>query len=376
MLRVVRRHADLVSRGGLRQLEARVFRAWAAAHLADGHPRQALPKALQRLWRQPGSLQAWWIVSKSLKRIATSNVRPEMISSDGRDETALRRHFEIERELATRLRTADTMQRRSLYGVVYNELFARVPDHPQNTRKQSAPAQEAAARWQWRLLQKFVRRNSRYLELGAGDCHLAMDVARVSRWSYGVDVSNVIATNGNQPANFSLIISDGVHIDVPRASIDVAYSNQLMEHLHPDDAAAQLSQIRRALAPSGRYVCVTPHRYSGPHDVSQFFATEACGFHLKEYTYSELRDLLLQAGFGWTQVWTGVKGKYFRVPTSVIIGIERMLGLLPTRLRRCITRAPLFRMLFINVLLVGCAGGGKTQDEPIADEGEEIVASA
>jgi hypothetical protein len=31
-----------------------------------------------------------------------------------------------------------------------------------------------------------------------------------------------------------------------------------MEHLHPEDAFEQLRNIIRALAPGGRYVCITP----------------------------------------------------------------------------------------------------------------------
>jgi SAM-dependent methyltransferase len=279
-----------------------------------------------------------------------------MVSRDGRGERALRQHFEVERELAARLRHADPRQRRSLYGEVYDELFRRVRDHPQNTRKQSADAQEAAAQWQWRLLRNFVAAQSRYLELGAGDCHLAMQVARRSRWSYGVDVSNVIAANDSQPSNFSLLISDGVQINVPPASIDVAYSNQLMEHLHPDDAASQLAQLRRVLAPGGRYICLTPHRFSGPHDISRYFADEPCGFHLKEYTYVELRQLMLAAGFSSVQVWTALKGRFFPAPTALVLALERVLSLLPRKLRRTLASSPFLRPMFVNVLLVARVG--------------------
>jgi predicted SAM-dependent methyltransferase len=34
-------------------------------------------------------------------------------------------------------------------------------------------------------------------------------------------------------------------------SVDLAYSNQLMEHLHPDDASEQLANVYRALKPGG-----------------------------------------------------------------------------------------------------------------------------
>ena len=218
-----------------------------------------------------------------------------LLAARGRD--ALLRHYEIECELADRLRAAAPAERKELYRRVYDELFSRVPDHPQNTRKYDPALQAARTARQLRFLDRFLKPDSVYLEVGPGDCHLARTIAlRVGR-VYAVDVSELIAGTDDPPANFRLIVSDGVTIDVPPGSVHVAYSNQLMEHLHPDDASEQLGEIYRALAPGGVYVCVTPHRYSGPHDISQYFDAEARGFHLKEYSYRELRDLFRAAGF-------------------------------------------------------------------------------
>jgi glycosyltransferase involved in cell wall biosynthesis len=64
MLRVVRRHGDLLGRSGLRTREADVFRRWAGIHLGSGRPLTALGPAWRRLVRQPLSPQAWWILLK------------------------------------------------------------------------------------------------------------------------------------------------------------------------------------------------------------------------------------------------------------------------------------------------------------------------
>ena len=37
-----------------------------------------------------------------------------------------------------------------------------------------------------------------------------------------------------------------------------------------------------------RFICLTPHRSTGPHDMSKYFGDVATGFHLKEYTNKEL----------------------------------------------------------------------------------------
>jgi SAM-dependent methyltransferase len=269
-----------------------------------------------------------------------------------RDRAALRRHFDIERELANRLRSAPAERRRTLYGEVYNELFARVPDHPQNAWRADPHTQQARATSQWRLLKHFCHRDSVYLEIGAGDGYLAMQVAAEVRHAYAVDVSNVIADSANRPANFTPLISDGIHTGIPPGAATIAYSNQLMEHLHPDDAAAQLAEIAKSLAPGGKYLCVTPHRYSGPWDVSQFFCDEAEGFHLKEYTYGELRQLFRRAGFASTEIWAGLKGRFLRVPEWCVLAIEKTLGVLPRRLQKPLARFAL-RPVFVNVTLVG-----------------------
>ncbi len=64
MLRVVRRHGDLLGRSGLRTWEADVFRRWAGVHLGSGRPLTALGPAWRRLVRQPLESQAWWILLK------------------------------------------------------------------------------------------------------------------------------------------------------------------------------------------------------------------------------------------------------------------------------------------------------------------------
>ena len=78
--------------------------------------------------------------------------------------------------------------------------------------------------------------------------------------------------------------------------MDLVFSNQLMEHLHPDDAEAELQSIFTALKPAGYYVCITPNRLTGPHDISRDFEESATGLHLKEYSTSELDSLFRRTG--------------------------------------------------------------------------------
>ena len=81
----------------------------------------------------------------------------------------LRAHYEVEKRLADRLRRATPAERHPLYGTVYDELFERVPTHPQLVRK-TEPAQAAAAvAAQVRLLRPLMTEETTFLEIGSGD---------------------------------------------------------------------------------------------------------------------------------------------------------------------------------------------------------------
>ena len=240
-------------------------------------------------------------------------------------------HYRVERELADRLRNATKEQRKVLYSAVYNELFARVPDHPQLSMKRDPATQQIETARQFAMLERFLTPQTHYLEIGAGDCALAIRVASRVAKAYAVDVSDEIAERRGAPDNFELVISDGQSIPVPDASIDVAFSNQLMEHLHPEDAQEQLRQIYKSLRAGGRYLCITPNRLCGPHDVSVYFDTEPTGFHLKEYSNYDLVALFTSAGFRRFSALLSVK--QFILPVLLPIGpfllFERFIAVLP-----------------------------------------------
>jgi SAM-dependent methyltransferase len=264
----------------------------------------------------------------------------------------LKIHYQIEKQLANRLHQASKEQRKTLYTEVYNELFQQVEDHPQLTRKKTAEEQfKETVSDPIKMLRPFLTRDSHFLEVGAGDCALSLYVAQQVRQVYAVDVSDTITNNIEIPDNFKLILSDGCNIPVVENSIDVVYSNQLMEHLHPDDALEQLYNIFNVLKPNGVYLCITPNRLNGPHDISRYFDREATGFHLKEYTVTELKALFQQAGFAKTKLYVGGASHYFQWPVWPTIFCEKILQKLPFNGRKKIATRRLIRG-FINVRLI------------------------
>lgn len=257
-----------------------------------------------------------------------------MGTQDTRSPERLRHHYEVEHALAQRLRSAPRSQRFNMLTGLYAELFERVPDHPRLTRKHSPEMSREVVAWQMRFLRRFLRPGATFLEIGPGDCALSFEVARAVRQVYGVDVDVTLTRNPDAPANFQFFLSDGVSVPVPAGSVHVAYSNQLMEHLHPDDALEQLRNIFAALAPEGVYICLTPNRLNGPHDISRHFQEEADCFHLKEYTVTELDELFRTIGFRRVDAYARVKQLWSKVPLEVIRSLERWLQDLPPAQRR------------------------------------------
>ncbi|MDQ2855487.1 MAG: class I SAM-dependent methyltransferase [Acidobacteriota bacterium] len=247
-------------------------------------------------------------------------------------------HYQIEKELAARLRAAPKEERRHLYTTVYDELFRRVPDHPQLQSKLDTRARRREVLERVRLLRKYLRPDVTYLEIGPGDCALAIEAARRVRKVFAVDVSREIVAGIRLLKNLELATSDGCSIPVPDGSIDIAYSDQLMEHLHPEDAAEQLANIYRALAPGATYLCITPNRWNGPHDVSRYFDEEATGFHLREYTVSELAQMFREIGFRKVRVLVGGGGSHVSVPAFFVKTLETLLAKLPRQFGRTLAR--------------------------------------
>lgn len=267
----------------------------------------------------------------------------------------IKEHYEIEKQLASRLRNSTRAERQHLYTSVYDELFKKVPYHPQLTQKLSSEASAWMVARSMQFIGRFLSPDSIFLEVGPGDCSLALEVAKYVKKVYAVDVSNEITKGLIFPPNFELVISDGISIPVPDNSISIVYSDQLMEHIHPDDVIDQLHNIYKALIPGGLYICSTPNRLSGPHDVSMCFDEVATGFHLKEYLVTELYKLFREAGFSKVSTYKSYKQitiEILLIPITVFMfkSSEKLLSMIPFFLRR---RLANLLILFRGMTVVG-----------------------
>ena len=262
----------------------------------------------------------------------------------------LRQHYEIEKELGNRLRNSRRDERAQMYSQVYDELFRRVPKHPQWTKQHTAK-REIQLQGHIRLLRPYLSPDTVFLEVGAGDCALPLLVAPMVRKAYGLEVSEELTRGLPQSEKFQILLSKGCEVPLPDNTVDLAFSFQVIEHIHPDDVIEQLKDLYRVLKPGGRYYCITPNRLHGPNDISRDFDREATGLHLKEYSITDLLKLFRSIGFQRVWIERMIKGHRCPFPTLPVKALESFLESLPWSLRAPLARSYLMtRLISVSVM--------------------------
>lgn len=272
----------------------------------------------------------------------------------GRSLEQVWNHFRVEARLAAGLKAANRAGRRRIYESMYDELFRLVPDHPRLAKRASEAQTRRSIRNKLGLLGPLLAPHMVVAEIAPGDCRFLVELARRTRFAYGIDLSDQRDAHWRGPDNLQLIVYDGYDTGaIADHSLDLAFSDQLIEHLHPEDTLDHFRFVRRLLKPGGKYVFRTPHPYSGPHDVSAYFCDQAAGFHLKEWTYGEMAQLLAATGFRrWQGLWMKSRHR-LALPHAYFRAWERALRPLPKRLER-----PLAKWLIPSVDVIAVADGG------------------
>jgi SAM-dependent methyltransferase len=256
------------------------------------------------------------------------------VAAEPRPEAALRRQYDLERELADRLRAAPRAERWRLYGPIYEEFFRRLPDQPQLAQKADPAARAALAQLQTQLLAPFLGGVGTFLEIGSGDGSLVRSLCSRLPRVFAVEASESVAAGDDRPPNLTVLRPASARIDLPDGAADLAFSSHFVEHLHPEDLPDHLAEVRRVLRPGAPYVCVTPNRLYGPHDVSRYFSDVPRGLHLAEYTHRELARALAAAGFAPVRALRGIGRPPRPWPLGPFALVEALAGALPPALRR------------------------------------------
>jgi SAM-dependent methyltransferase len=207
-------------------------------------------------------------------------------------------HWALERRLTNELLSSDPVYRWDVFERCYTTLYSELPWLNELTGTASRESRVDEAEDWCRLIGPPPKR---VYEVGSGKGRL---IAALADRGYECTATDITRERGQKwtAARPSLrwTVSDGVHLDrfeTPE-SYDAAISDQVIEHLHPDDLVAHFVGAHAILKPGGRYAFATPHAFEGPSDVSCVFDSERPqGMHLKEYTYRELQAAVHAAGF-------------------------------------------------------------------------------
>jgi SAM-dependent methyltransferase len=253
--------------------------------------------------------------------------------------------FQLEIKLSDELRYATKEGRKMLYIECYERYFNALPFHPQLLIKNNPESIKLKTDFQMKIIEKFINKATVFLEIGAGDCALSERVSNEVSKVFALDASKHITQNTDFPDNLEIIIADCTELPFIENSIDLAYSNQLVEHLHPEDFEEHLTSVYKVLKPNGKYICITPNRITGPNDISRFFTNKNVGFHLQEYTNIEIRKLLIKQGYSKVSFFFFFRGKWKKMPYVFIKTTEKFLLLFKGKLRKKIAGFRLFRIL-------------------------------
>jgi 2-polyprenyl-3-methyl-5-hydroxy-6-metoxy-1,4-benzoquinol methylase len=147
-------------------------------------------------------------------------------------------------------------------------------------------------------------------ELGFGTGIFLQSAAKAGHRVGGLEVTSQLFEEAKTkvPAEYhrNLWFGDFCAIDFAdqRESYSLAYWNDVFEHIPVDEISDYLKTLYSLLKPGGKLITITPNWHMRPSDVTALFKakrSEAVGFHLKEYTLREVRQMLLDTGFSAVQ---------------------------------------------------------------------------
>lgn len=278
-------------------------------------------------------------------------------------EQMILQHWELEKRLTQDLLSSTPQNRWETFDRSYTRLYTDLAwlNNAEGESRPTAEAERDHQKWHTAIGTPSVE----LYEIGSGKAGLITYLARHGIRCKATEVTRERGEKHLDPdvPNLSWSVSDGVHLDQfeTAASYDVVISDQVLEHLHPDDVDAHLRGVREILKPDGRYIFRTPHRFSGPHDVSRVFKCDApLGMHLKEYTHREFIAAVRHAGYKqvyypFIPVQDAARRKVLgKIYLRVLVTVEDLLSVVPTHRmrRRC---AELLRKLHLfsdNIALV------------------------
>lgn len=151
-----------------------------------------------------------------------------------------------------------------------------------------------------KIFKKFLYNRS-IIDIGCGDGTFLKAISNniIHKKLVGIDIFKF---NEGKFGDIVLKNKDIIKFNL-KEKFDIAFSDNVLEHIPPQDISIHLECIRRILNKNGKLIIITPNKIFGPHDITRIIDNtytnkiESKGSHLKEYSYSELYDILTETGF-------------------------------------------------------------------------------
>jgi len=208
-------------------------------------------------------------------------------------------HWELEKDLARKLLGSTSQNRWETFKRCYTSLYSELYWLNQSEESEACDVLSLKRFSLWPEI--IGGPPKKIFEVGPGRGELISYLANGGYMCRGMEITEERGENQVFSCrNLSWGVGDGIHLDQFEkcSTYDVVISNQVIEHMHPDDLVEHFTSVRSILADEGRFIFTTPHKYFGPSDISRVFKhKKPLGMHLKEYSYKELHSLLLQSGF-------------------------------------------------------------------------------
>jgi len=211
--------------------------------------------------------------------------------------------YELEKEYARKflLSQKGSRERAELFRLAYSDVIGNVIEHynPGGGETQHITVTAAIVKT---LLPSPTGR--KIFDLGCGSGKLLAALAKDGYDAYGTDLSaNSIKIGRSALSKFQKAdhIRQEDFLDyVSSTTFDAIIMDNVIEHLIPDTVSDVLLKCYAMLKSEGFLIVLTPHVLSGPHDISKYFVpcgAKAEGFHLREYSFTDLDQCLRNSGF-------------------------------------------------------------------------------
>ena len=216
------------------------------------------------------------------------------------------RNYEVEKRYALQIRQTQkgSDERRQVFQRAYSDVIGNIIENYDPGGGETNYTDTVVGIVKSLLSTSSCKRSAKIFDLGCGSGHLLAALAKDGYDVYGIDVSEASIAQAKQDLKSfgkSGHIQHGDVLDYSAPTkFDIIVMDNVIEHLVPDETPDILAKCYEMLAQEGYLIVLTPHSFSGPHDISKHFVpfgSKAQGFHLKEFSFTDMDESLKHAGF-------------------------------------------------------------------------------